>query len=76
MTQIPRDDFCELFNLQVRGGLAAAYLFSGKQPSADHWELLRGERIITMRDIGEAGYYTGYTISLNMSKRAEPEDSE
>ena len=73
MSKITSEENSELFELQVRGGLADAFAYSGMSPDA-YWPLLRGEREITLRDIGEVSAVTGFNMTLQLSRR--PDDAE
>ena len=66
-TKISKDDFAELFLLQVRGAMASAFVFSGVQPGREQWDMLRGLTDPNMRDLGAIGYQTGYNMNLQLS---------
>lgn len=64
MDKLTVQEYGELFELQVRGRAATAFAY-GEVPPGDYWPLLRGEVEITMRDIGEIGYLTGFNMHLD-----------
>ncbi len=68
------DAFCELFEIRVRGVLAAAFAMSGKTPSATDWDLLNGISEISLRDIGEISHRTGFKIELALTEISDGEE--
>ena len=62
-----KDDFTELFAMQIRGSISTAFIYSKAPISDEHWDMLRGEAEFTMRDMGEIGYITGFNLNLQLS---------
>lgn len=71
-----RDTAAELFEIRCRGILAAAFQYADKSPDDRQWEMLRGEREITMRDMGEISFKTCMFFDLSMIERRRPNDQE
>lgn len=63
---ISRETMADLFEIQVRGKAAESFLRSGVEPTDEHWKILNGDREITLRDIGEIGYLTGYEMEFRL----------
>ncbi len=61
-----KEQFTELFALQLRGAVATAFAYSNAPISETHWKMLRGETEFTMRDIGEIGHITGFDMHLQL----------
>jgi hypothetical protein len=72
--KLSRDDFGELFEIACRGQLASAFYHTQVTPTLDQWQMLRGHREITMRDMGEISFATTLECSLNLS--AIPRDEK
>ena len=66
-----KNEYLELFDYVVAGVVASAYMKSGAEISDSMWAKIRGEDHFTMRDLGEVGHYTGYTISLHLVDKQE-----
>ena len=64
-----RHDFTELFEMRIRGVLAAAFSHSNVEPTERQWAMLRGDVAISMRDIGEIGYLTGHDLQVALFDR-------
>ena len=56
----------ELFEITVRGALAGAFAQTGVEPDEDQWEMLRGEREITMRDLGNIAHDLDLDLHLDL----------
>jgi hypothetical protein len=76
MTKTPmsKDDAVELFELRCRGALAAAFSHANIQPTEEQWQMLRGDKEITMRDMGEISFMTCLNFQLSFVERARDED--
>lgn len=66
-----RDEFSDLFELRVRGAIAAAFAHARLSPG-DYWPMLRGEEEVTMRAIGEIGHVTGCVMELQLTAAPQP----
>ena len=64
----------ELFELRVVGALAAAFHISGIVPTDEQWEILRGTRECTLRDMAEVGFDTGFQFDIGLSAVNTPEE--
>lgn len=60
------DEKTELFLMQTRGNVAAAFIYSGVSPTPEQWRYLRGEIEGTLRMIGEIGYATKMNMHLDV----------
>jgi hypothetical protein len=72
---LTKDAFSELFEIQVRGAVAAAFVYSQTDPGK-YWPLIRGDQPLTMRDIGDIGHLTGYNPYLVLSENRHLERSQ
>ena len=68
-----KDISIELFLLQVRGAVAAAFTRAGVVPTNEQWEALRGGCDFTMRDLAEIGDATGVDFQMNFQDKLQPE---
>ena len=68
-----KDEFTELFAMQVRGSVATAFVHSRAEICDEHWQMLRGEKEFTMRDLGEIGHLTGVNPHLVLRQLPERE---
>lgn len=69
------EQLAELFEIQTLGTVAAAFVFGDVPPTKSHWEMLRGQREITLRDLGEIEGLTGYNMQLTLTDR-EPKETQ
>lgn len=65
---LTKDEFTELFEMQVRGTIATAFVY-GQVPPMEYWSMLRGEEELTLRAIGEIGHLTGFNMNMQLSER-------
>lgn len=69
-----KDECIELFEVRVRGMIATAFAYRGISPG-EYWPMIRGEKEITLRAIGEVDHITGFSTILELSERPdEPKD--
>lgn len=64
---LTKDEYCDLFEIQTRGVMAAAFVYSGKSPD-EYWACLRGDEELTMRKIAQIGHITGYNMIMQLSE--------
>lgn len=69
-----RDQMAQLFDLQCRGALAAAFIHAGREPTEEQWDMLHGMREITLGDIGGIGFDTVFNFSLSFSEGRPMQD--
>jgi hypothetical protein len=50
---LSKETTVELFELQVRGLIATIHITARVEPDDRSWQMIRGEREVTMRDLGE-----------------------
>lgn len=72
---LTKEEFTELFEIQVRGTVATAFVYGQIQPG-EYWPMVRGEEELTMRAIGEIGHLTGYNMYLQLSQRHERDEDQ
>ena len=72
---LTKEEFSELFEVQVRGTIASAFVHGGVSPSDEHWKMMRGEIEPTMRAIGEIGHLTGYNMYVQLSEPRRAKDA-
>ena len=70
-----KDTLAELFEIHCQGALAAAFQHAGITPIKKQWDMLRGEREITVRDIGEISFATGLNFSMTLIEKRQPDDA-
>lgn len=71
---LTKKEAVELFEIRCRGALAAAFDHAEKSPTSEQWQMLRGTREITLRDMGEISFATVTAFNLSFHERkAEPE---
>lgn len=70
-----RDDFVDLFALQVHGAIAGAFVRSNINPSEAHWKMLKGDAPLTMRAIGEIGLLTDTNIHIELRDRCHDNEA-
>lgn len=63
----------ELLVIRVRGMFAKMFDVRMVEPSPEAWQFLRGERDITMREMGELAHELGFHIELNFVDRDPPD---
>ena len=73
--QMTKDDAVELFEIRMRGALAAAFSHAGLAPTDAQWKMLRGQVEITMRDTGEIAFSTVTDFSLSFYDRRAADDT-
>lgn len=72
-----KETAAELFELRVRGLLALAFSRRGVEPNGDQWDMLRDEKEITLRDVGEITYLLDFDIEmLSTIHIREPEQTD
>lgn len=54
----------DLFQISWRGVLATAFANTYVTPSEQQWEMLNGDREVTLRDIAKVGHDTGTTFEM------------
>ncbi len=64
---ITKEEFTELFETQIRGAAAAAFVYANKCPG-EYWPMIRGEEEFTLRAIAEIGAITGTNLNLKFSE--------
>ena len=70
-----QDMAVELFEIRIRGMLARMFSARQTDPSPEQWEMLRGNREITLRDIGEIAFHLDFSVDLSLqSLKAEVEE--
>lgn len=57
----------ELFEIRARGLLARMFQTRHVNPEPEHWEMLRGLRDITARDIGSIAFQLGFEVEFGSS---------
>lgn len=67
-----KDTAVELFEIRCLGALATAFQHAEKTPDANQWAMLRGEKEVTMRDMGEISFSTCMNFSLSMIEKRQP----
>jgi len=70
---LEKDEAVELFEIRCRGALATAFDHAETQPTKEQWQMLRGTREITLRDMGEIGFSTVSCFSLSFHQRRREE---
>jgi hypothetical protein len=68
-------DYSQLFQIQIQGAIATAFVFSGVPIEDNHWDMMTGSAEITMRDLGEIGFLTGVNLTLNLSQNKHDEQN-
>lgn len=70
-----KDTAVELFEIRCLGALAAAFQHAEKTPDENQWAMLRGEREVTMRDMGEISFATcmNFALSVVEKRHTKPE---
>ena len=66
-----RETAAELFEIRARGLMAMALDVAGQTPTTDQWDMMRGARAITLRDLGELAFQTGVRLDFAMVERVE-----
>ena len=65
----------ELFDIQVRALIASIHANIRKEPDEKAWQMIRGEREITARDLGEISALGDFRLELRIETR-DPETDE
>lgn len=73
---LSKEQLAELFRIQTIGTTAAAFAFGNVRPTKPQWEMLRGQREFTMRDLGEISFVTGYNMRLTIMDYAPKENQD
>ena len=73
---LDRQSFAELFEIACRGTLASAFYHTQTEPDEIQWEMLKGDREITMRDMGEISFATCVEFNMNLSAIPADEKSQ
>ena len=60
-----KEEQLELFEVGLRGDIAKCFMMARVSPK-EHWAIIRGDREITVRDIAEIGYLTGFDINIKI----------
>jgi hypothetical protein len=55
---LTRDEAVELLEIKCRGSVATAFAYADLMPTSSEWQMMRGSREITLRDLGEIGFKT------------------
>ena len=64
--QLTREDYTELFLMQVRGSMATAFIYANIKPTGEEMGLLCDMGDMTMRQMGEIATRTGYNLNLQL----------
>ena len=65
--KLSREDFVQLFEISCLGSLASAFYHTQTEPTTEQWQMIRGEREITMRDMGGISFSTCLEFNVNMT---------
>lgn len=68
-----KDVAAELFEIRVRGALAMMLDLRKLEPTSEEWEMIRGQRDVTMRDIGEISHRANFNVLVVTEVRREDE---
>ena len=60
-----KDTYSKLFELSVIGLLANAFYSRKITPSAEQWEILHGQREMSLRELAEIAAELGYSIEFS-----------
>jgi len=70
---LTRNEFSELFEIRMRGVLARAFGERGRQPSDEQWQMMRGERKITIHDLAVVAHETNFQVGFYTVPRDMPQ---
>jgi hypothetical protein len=70
------DEVVELLEIQCRGSVATAFARADLMPTSSEWQMMRGDREITMRDLGEIGFKTDVKFTMSLLSREPNQDPE
>jgi hypothetical protein len=68
---LSKETTVELFDLQVRGLIATVFASAGIEPNEQAWAMLRGEKEVTMRDLGEISALGDFRLEFRAVPREE-----
>jgi hypothetical protein len=70
-----KDEAAELLQLRLRGMFARMYSRRQLRPGHDMWQFMRGERDMTIREMGEVAFALGFDVAIEMIDTA-PRDQD
>jgi hypothetical protein len=72
MTDATRDEYAEMYEIRMRGAAAAMFMARRMSPGK-YWPVVKGISELTLRDIGEIGFISGYEVRIEMAPQVVPQ---